>query len=105
MIVDHLVATTLMGAVILPSIARYNPVTAMAQGAILGFSFGSMGWWMYNIGMPGHSKAKPNIIYEDDCTPEEIERFTAMDTQEAVAFNMRTMPCFGQAVRDPRGIM
>ena len=55
-----------------------------------------MSWWFkLQGGMPGSYRKPVNIFYENDVTPEEVERFRAMDETEILAHNMSARPGYG----------
>ena len=53
-------------------------------------------YWAKNLGIgPVAHRGLPNIIYQDDVTPEEIEKIRMQDEVEMLAFNMSKQPGYG----------
>jgi len=74
-----------------------------AAGAVFGFvSIGPTLWWLkLNSGLDPHNRPA-TVFYENDATPEEIERFQQQDQIESLAWHMRGKPGFGYVQRDQR---
>ena len=55
-----------------------------------------MSWWVKCQGLGNFSHAKvANIYYQDDVTPEEVERIRMQDEVEMLADKMESMPGYG----------
>jgi hypothetical protein len=89
MFIDHQIAMTIIGGVASVGMAGGSP-QSMVVGAIFSFfTLGPMLWWLKLNGMSAGQMNKPaNVFYTDDCTKEEIERFTHQDQVDQITFSM-----------------
>ena len=73
-IIDHLLATTLIGGIGSMIVFNGAVTTVVLNGSVVGFTAGLMMWWSSLLmSYTKHS----NIAYESGVTDEEIARFEA----------------------------
>lgn len=73
LIADHFIATCTIGTVIgafMGGMPRYA-VTGFVASLFL---IAPMTWWLYKQGRFNSQNRPANIFYQNDCTPEEIQR-------------------------------
>ena len=100
---DHLAATTLIGTGI-GAFSFSHPFYVFCSGFFSLALIGPSTWWFKKTAV--QNTVKPaNIFYENDCTPEEIERFRHQDHIEEMAQRMMATPGYGyHNVTDARGL-
>ena len=95
MIIDHLVAMSLIGTV------GGWMATNTIQGAFGGFLFfglnvGFLSYWAMKQGTrPAAGPTAVQFYYDKDVTPEEKERFEMLDQVDILAHNMGSQPGYG----------
>jgi len=79
-IIDHLIATTLIGGVSTVTLLDGPFGKLLLNGSVVGLTLGLAMWWMFLAGgkLGGHLK-QSNIFYEDHATEEEIAAYQAQD--------------------------
>ena len=95
MIVDHLIAMSLIGTV--GGWMAGNTIRSAFQGFLfVGINGGLLTYWAMRRGMqPGTGPAAPQIYYDADVTPEEKERIEMQDQLNVLAHNMSSRPGYG----------
>ena len=78
--VDHAIALGIGGAAA-GLLTGSGTLTRSLQGAMFfGLTVAPITWWLKLQGLrPGDYKKPTNILYQNDVTPEEVERFRHMD--------------------------
>ena len=75
-IIDHLIATTLIGGISSVTFLDGTLGLLLTRGSIVGFTVGLGLWWVSLIGgAQGDHLKQSNIFYEDNVTDEEIAAF------------------------------
>ena len=79
-VVDHCIALGIGGAVA-GALTGNQTLKRSIQGALFfGLTVAPLTWWLKLQGLrPGYNRKSPNIFYQNDVTPEEVERFQKMD--------------------------
>ena len=100
---DHVAATTVIGTG-LGALALSSPFHLFCATFFSAVLVAPSTWWVKK-----HAVINPvrpsNIFYENDCTPEEVERFRHQDQIEEMAQRMLTTPGYGyHSLTDPRGL-
>ena len=93
--IDHMLAFMIIGTV--TGFVGLNTFHGAFQGFLLStFALGPITYWCKLMGMEQFGFYRPvNILYQDDITPEEVERIRMEDEVEIMAHNMSTKPGYG----------
>ena len=93
MIYDHTAALTLIALGF--SACRFNhPLYVFAACFFTATIASPITWWYYTRSMTTQKKSS-NILYENDTTAEEVERFRHQDEIERLAYEMLSSPNYG----------
>ena len=93
--IDHMVVTMLLGTFV--GFVAMNSARGALQGLMVStVLIGPGTYWMKKVGLGSYDCNRPaNIYYQNDVTPEEVERIRMQDEAEALAWNMSIKPGYG----------
>jgi hypothetical protein len=93
--VDHMIVMMIMGT--FTGFMALNSIKGAAVGWMVSTVFlGPATFWMGKVGLGYYDYNKPcNIFYENDTTPEEVERIRMIDEVEKLGHNMSLQPGYG----------
>lgn len=103
MFIDHFIASQLIGSVVggfLGGLPKYIFI-----GWFVGaFLFSPMSWWFIRHAKINSAVRPTNVFYENNLSPEEIERIQAIDMIETLGSRMAAQPGYGYFHGDAKHI-
>ncbi len=102
-VIDHFVATTILGTVIgtiMGGRPRYTFVGFLVSATL----FAPMSWWVYKHARINAQSRPSNIFYENSVTQEELERIQQLDMIENLGAQMQSKPGYGYYHGDQRHV-
>jgi hypothetical protein len=102
MFLDHTAAMTTIVTVSTAFVAN-RPYTVFVAFMLSTFLISPFSWWFMRSATMGKNRMPSNVIYQDDTTNEEIERYRHQDMIEEAAMTMQLKQGYGYVKRGDPG--